>query len=178
MASALIVVDVQRELVDALEPQRRAGLLDTLRVLIARARASGTPVVYVRHNDEGLQPGTTPWEIAEPIAPLPGDAIVDKRYRDAFRETDLQAVLSRLNADHVVVCGMQTEFCVDATMREAERRGYAVTLAADAHATYPADGETEEQIRAHVHRVAKGSVARIAPSAELFGEQALVKNAP
>jgi nicotinamidase-related amidase len=77
-------------------------------------------------------------------------------------------VLARLAADHVVVCGMQTEFCIDATIREGERRGYRVTLVEDAHATYPVDGATEEQIRAQIHRVARGSVAEIVPAAQLF----------
>jgi hypothetical protein len=43
-----------------------------------------------------------------------------------------------------------------------------VTLVEDAHATYPIGGATEEQIRAQIHRVARGSVAAIVPAAELF----------
>jgi len=165
---ALLVIDVQQALVDALEPHRRATFLHTLADLIARARALGTPVVYVRHTDEELVPNTSAWEIAAEIAPQPGDAIVEKRHRDAFRETNLQDVLSRLGTDRVTVCGMQTEFCVDATMREADRRGFRVTLIGDGHATYPADGATEEQIRAQVHRVARGKVAEIVSAADVF----------
>ncbi|HEY6357372.1 MAG TPA: cysteine hydrolase family protein [Vicinamibacterales bacterium] len=168
MATALLVIDVQQALVDALESHRRAPFLRTLSELIARARAAGTPVLYVRHADDELRPNTREWEIAAEIAPQPGDAIIEKRHRDSFRETDLHDVLSRLGTDHVVVCGMQTEFCVDATMREADRRGYRVTLIADGHATYPVDGATEEQIRAQVHRVARGRVAEIVSADDLF----------
>jgi nicotinamidase-related amidase len=168
MTTALLVVDIQRALTDYLDPARRAGFLDTVAALLERARQANLPVVYVRHNDDELLLGTKEWEIIEEIAPRPGEPIVDKRYRDAFRETDLADVLTRLAADHVVVCGMQTEFCIDATIREAERRGYRVTLVQDAHATYPVDGATEEQIRAQIHRVAQGSVAEIVPAAKLF----------
>jgi nicotinamidase-related amidase len=136
--------------------------------LLERARRANVPVVYVRHNDDELQLGTKEWEIAGEIAPRPGEPIVDKQYRDAFRQTDLAHVLARLGADQVVVCGMQTEFCIDATIREADRRGLRVTLVEDAHATYPAEGATEEQIRRQIHRVARGSVAAIVPAAELF----------
>jgi nicotinamidase-related amidase len=115
-----------------------------------------------------LLPGTPGWEVATEIAPLPGEAIVEKRFRDAFRETDLADVLSALGVDELFVSGMQTEFCVDATVREAERRGFRVTLIEDAHATSPAGGLTEEQIRAHVHRVTRDEIARIVPSSELF----------
>jgi nicotinamidase-related amidase len=77
----------------------------------------------------------------------------------------LDAVLKRLGIGRVIVCGMQTEFCVDATIREAERRGYRVDLVGDGHATCPGGGLSEEQIRAHMHRVAEGKVARIVTAA-------------
>jgi len=170
MSTALLVIDVQQQLIEELAPQRGAEYLATLAALLADARKSGTPLVYVRHDGspEELVPGTPGWEIAAAIAPRPGEPIVDKRYRDAFRETNLDQVLSGLGVDQVIVCGMQSEFCVDATLREAERRGYRVTLVADGHATSAGGGLSEEQIRNHVHRVADGRVAEIVPAAELF----------
>ena len=169
MATALLIVDVQRVLVDELPPERRTALIATLDSLLARARDAGAPVVYVRH-DGGpteLTPGTPEWEIASEIAPRANEPIVDKRFPDAFRETNLAEVLSGIGADRVVVAGMQTEFCIDATIRESERRGYGVTLVADGHATYAAEGLSEEQIRNHVHRVARERIA-IVPAGELF----------
>jgi nicotinamidase-related amidase len=168
MATALLVVDVQRMLVAYLEPSRRAEFLDGLTALLHRARAAEIPLVYVQHEDEELVPNTSGWEIADEITPRAAEPIVRKRYRDAFRETELSDVLARLGADHVVGCGMQTEFCVDATIREAERRGYRVTLVEDGHATFPEDGATEEQIRAQVNRVARGAVAEVVPAAGIF----------
>jgi nicotinamidase-related amidase len=171
MGVALLVVDVQQGLVDYLPPARSAEFLETIRSLVDRARAGGVPVVYVQHeeeDDEGLARGTPVWEIAAPVAPLASESVVAKRHRDAFRETDLTDVLTRLGVDRLVVCGMQTEFCIDATIREAERRGYAVTLVGDGHATYDDGGLTEEQIRGHVNRVAASVVATIVPAAEVF----------
>ncbi len=166
--TALIVVDVQQGLVDWLAAERRASFLATLSSLLARAREAGVPVVYIRHNDEDLVTGTSQWEVAGEIAPRAGEPIVEKTFRDAFRETNLEDVLQRLNAKRLVVCGMQTEYCVDSTVREAERRGYRVTLIGDGTATYPAGGLTEEQIRDHVYRVANGTVAEIEPASALF----------
>jgi nicotinamidase-related amidase len=170
VAAALLVIDVQRALLDELAPERRAAFAQTLQDLLKDARATGCPIVYVRHDGSPneLLPGTPDWEVAAEIAPLPGEPIVEKRFRDAFRETALADVLSDLGVDELFVSGMQTEYCVDATVREAERRGYRVTLVEDAHATSPGGGLTEEQIRAHVHRVTRDEVARIVPSAELF----------
>jgi nicotinamidase-related amidase len=169
MGVALLVVDVQQGLVDYLPPSRSTEFTATIRGLIDRARASGVPVVYIQHEeDEGLVRGTPLWEVARSIAPQPGDPIVAKRHRDAFRETDLVEVLTQLGVDRLVVCGMQTEFCVDSTIREAERRGYAVTLVGDGHATYDDGGLTEAQIRNHVNRVADGVVATVVPATEAF----------
>ena len=161
MNTALLVIDVQQMLVDYLEPSRRAEFLATLASLIGRTRAAGIAVVYVRHCDDELRPGTPAWEIAADIAPQAGEPVVDKTFRDSFRETKLYDTLCGLGVDRLIVCGMQTEFCVDATIREAERRGYRVTLVADGHATYPAGGATEEQIRDQVHRVAQGCTANV-----------------
>jgi len=169
MATAVLIIDVQRSLVDALEPSRRTALIATLEGVLARARAGGFPVVYVRHDggETELTPGTAGWEIAPEIAPAGAEPIVDKRFCDAFRETNLASVLEAIEADHLVIAGMQTEYCVDSTVREAERRGFAVTLVADGHATFAAAGLTEDQIRAHVHRVAAG-IARIIPAGDVF----------
>jgi len=169
MATALLVVDVQTALTDWLAAERRRDFLATLRELIARARAAGIPVVYVRHGDEeDLIAGTAGWEITARIAPRPDEPIVDKRFRDAFRETTLAGVLERRSVERLVVCGMQSEFCVDATIREAERRGYRVTLVSDGHATYSSDDLSEEQIRGNVHRIARGEVAEIVAAEDLF----------
>jgi nicotinamidase-related amidase len=173
MATALLVIDVQQALVDELPAPRRDAFLATLTALLERTRASAVPVIYVRADcsPDELIPGTPQWEIAGAIAPCAGEPIVDKRFRDAFRETNLADVLATLHVDHVVVCGIQTEYCVDATLREAERRGYRVTLVADGHATFAVADASEEQIRAQVHRVAAG-LARIVPAAELFAAEA------
>ena len=170
MATALLIIDVQRMLLDALAPDRRAAFVDTLDTLLERARSAGVAVVYVRH-DGGpteLTPGSPGWEIANEIAPRLNEPVVDKRFSDAFRDTNLAEVLAGINADHLVVGGMQTEFCVDATIREAERRGYRVTLVEDGHATYAVDGASEKQIRDQVHRVARSRDAQMVPAAELF----------
>jgi len=172
VATVLLVIDVQRALVDALNPRRQTEFLDVLRGLLDRARAGGTPVVYVRHDGapDELVAGTAEWEIAHEIAPKPGEPIVDKRFRDAFRETNLADVLAKLEADHIIACGMQSEFCVDATVREAERRGYRVTFVEDGHATFDAEDATEQQIRSQVNRVASG-IARLMPAARVFASE-------
>ena len=167
MPTALIVIDVQNDLVDALPAERRADLLDAIGALVRQARQSGTPVVYVRHNeDDGpLRVQTPPWEIAAAIAPSDGEPVVDKRFGDAFQETDLAGVLSARDAGEVVLCGMQSDFCVDATARGAVKRGYRVTVVEDAHATYGNGAKTERDIIDDLHERWRGEGITLAPRA-------------
>lgn len=175
MSDVLLIIDVQRALLEELPPARRSELLGTLVPVLDRARSEGLPVVYVRHDGSPheLIPGTPDWEIASEIAPRAGEAVVDKRFADAFEQTTLPEVLAALDADHLIVAGMQTDVCVTGTIGGASARGYRLTLVADGHATSTKD---EPQIREtmHEHTLARG--ARIVPAADLFGTRGWAAN--
>lgn len=66
------------------------------------------------------------------IAPQPGDGEIIKSRYDAFLETGLDAWLRRQGAQAIVVCGVSTDCCVDATARAAFLRDYDVLVLADA----------------------------------------------
>lgn len=171
MTDILLIIDVQRALLDELAPARRAELLGTLVPMLKRARSMGLPVVYVRHDGSPVEliPGTPEWEIASEIAPRAGEPIVEKRSSDAFAQTTLMDVLAALDADHLIVSGMQTDFCVNATIGGAVERGYRVTLVSDGHATSASNGTTERQIRETMHAETRARGARVVSSADVFG---------
>lgn len=79
--------------------------------------------------------GSEGWQIVSELAPAPGEAIVEKSYRDAFEDTDLEQVLSRLGVGRLIVTGAQTDMCVRSTLHGALVRGYDATLVSDAHTT-------------------------------------------
>jgi len=168
MADVLLVVDVQQGLVEALPPERRTSFVDTLTGLIARARSRGTQLVYVRHGDEGLPAETPAWQIADAIRPREGEPIVDKHQADAFEETDLADVLAARGLDHLIVCGMQSDFCVDATARGAARRDYRVTVVEDAHATYADDGGSDAEICHNVNHDLRSAGIGLVTAANAF----------
>jgi nicotinamidase-related amidase len=102
--AALLVVDVQHQPLSELSSvERRTEFLTTIGSLVARARALGVPVVYVRHQDDWVRPGSDDWQIAGEVAPRDDEPIVEKRFRDAFRETDLEDVLRRLDIRRIIV---------------------------------------------------------------------------
>lgn len=140
--TALVLVDIQNdyfpggamELVGADEAAERAA------IVLARFRAAGAPVVHVRH--ESVRPGSTFFlpgshgaDIHPLVAPLPGEAVTTKAFPNSFRDTDLLDGLRASRAEHLVVCGMMTHMCVDATVRAAFDLGFGLTVIGDACAT-------------------------------------------
>jgi nicotinamidase-related amidase len=102
--------------------------------LVERARAEGAPVVWVLDHSE-FEPGTPDWQLPAPLQAMPGEAVIRKRYRDAFCETDLGSTLTRLGTGHLAVGGSQSDYCVRTTAQRAAQEGYDVTLVADCHTT-------------------------------------------
>lgn len=131
--TALVVIDLQNDVVA--QAYRRDQVLGTVRALVDRARQARVPVVWVRHGDDELTAGSHGWQIVPELAPEPGEAIVEKSYRDAFEGTDMEDVLSRLGVGRLVVTGAETDMCVRSTLHGALARGYDAILVGDAHTT-------------------------------------------
>lgn len=150
--TALVIIDMQAVLERWEDDPRVAGTLLTIRGLLDRARATGTPVVFVQHDGgpgHPLEVGTPGWAIHPAIAPRLGEPVVRKRAADAFYKTELRETLSALGITHLVVTGTQTEECVDTTCRRALSEGYDVTLVADGHTTGDREDMTAARIIAH-----------------------------
>ena len=75
-------------------------------------------------------------EIVPELAPLPGEAVIDKPGKGAFHATGLSDLLAGLGVTHLVFAGVTTEVCVQTTMREANDRGYECLLVEDATESY------------------------------------------
>jgi nicotinamidase-related amidase len=152
MSTALLVIDVQRAIASgewaAFDID---NVIERINTMIARARATSTAVVFVQHEEgEGpLQFGTEEWQLADQLAVLPDDLRVRKTTPDSFYQTELQGVLQGHGITHLIICGLQSDFCVDATVRRALTLDYHVTLVSDAHSTLDNDVLTAAQITAH-----------------------------
>lgn len=148
--TALLIIDAQVNMfADEYPVYDRERILRVLGELIARARQARLPIVFVQNNggegDPDL-PGSPGWQIHPALAPQAGEAVVQKHTPDAFHETGLQDELTKRGIRRIVVAGMQTDMCVDATCRRAHELGYAVTLVEDAHSTFAGGGLTAAEI--------------------------------
>lgn len=139
MPRALVIIDIQNDYFPggayALhEPEAAAARAAEL---LAAFRASGESVIHVQHvwdapDAEFMVPGTDGVEIHAAVAPLEGEPVVQKAMPNAFLGTDLEQRLRGAGIDELVVAGMMTSMCVDATVRAAADLGFTVTVASDA----------------------------------------------
>lgn len=139
---ALIIIDIQNDyfengrmpLVGPVEASLNA------RKILDQFRAEGLPIVHIQHiaarpNSTFLQPISKGSEIHENVKPLETEKVVVKHFPNGFRETDLLDYLKSKNITDLVICGMMTHMCVDATVRAAKDYGFNCILIGDACAT-------------------------------------------
>ena len=150
--TALLVIDIQRGAFDGARCpaiDRATELIANAGALIAAARAAGTPVLFIQHCDEpgeAFEADTPHGEFHEALSPQPGDAVIRKRASSAFENTELAATLQQLGAQQLVLCGLQSEFCVSNTSKAALALGYGVRVAQDGHSTWPSRGRLSQDI--------------------------------
>lgn len=139
---AVIAVDIQNDYFDGgkfpLSGMTEAAA--NARRVIDAARAAGDLVVHVRHEfiDPAMpffNPGTEGAAIHDSVTPRDGEPVVTKNHVNAFRDTDLKAVLDKAGVDEVVIVGAMSHMCIDAATRAASDMGYATTVVHDACAT-------------------------------------------
>lgn len=167
MTTALLIIDVQQALCSGEYECFEIGrVIDTINDLSARARKAGVTVVLIQHEEVGspLTHKAAGWQLAEGLQTLPTDHRVRKTTPDSFYKTNLQKLLPVQEFDRLVICGLQTDYCINTTVRQALTLGYDVVLASDAHSTVDNGNLTAEDIIAEHNKDLKrltGSVARI-----------------
>jgi nicotinamidase-related amidase len=142
MKSALILIDIQNdyfpggamELAGMNQAAAQAG------ELLAFYRQARRPIFHVQHLALGpgatfFRPETAGAEIHASLLPLPGEALVQKHYPNAFRDTGLLEVLEAAGVEELVICGAMSHMCIDASTRAAFDYGFTCTVIHDACAT-------------------------------------------
>ena len=141
--TALIVIDLQKGIVNGNFIHPIGAVIDRTRALAGVFRARSLPVALV--NVAGRAPGRTEqgprssqtfaegWtDLLPQLDQQPSDILVTKRSWGAFATTELERRLKARGVTHVVVTGVVTSGGVEATARQAYEQGFNVTLALDA----------------------------------------------
>ena len=142
MKTALLVIDIQKDyfpggkypLVEPLAAAKKAYML------LQCFREHGGHHIHIQHIS--LEPDATFFikgdngsDIHDSAAHFVGEPIVYKHHPNSFRETNLLEMLKEWDIERVVITGMMTHMCVDATARAAGDLGFKVIVAEDACAT-------------------------------------------
>src|SRR4051794_17614680 len=175
MKQATLVIDVQHALCNGQYAAHDiARVIERINLVTAKSRAAGAPVILVQHEaEEGpLRFGGEAWRLDPRLEVQPPDLRLRKTASDAFHETELQDLLQARRVDSIVVCGLQSEFCVDSTVRGGLARGYAVQLVRDAHATMDNGVLAAAQITEH-HNVTLANLDSYGPRVTLVSAEAV-----
>lgn len=135
----LLVIDTQKGITDD-----RLYLFEELRTniktLIAQARESGVEVIYVRHDDgpgTGFSVGDGEFQIYEEFAPREGERIFDKVVNSALHPSvGLSRYLADKGEKRLMVVGLQTDFCIDATIKSGFDLGYEMIVPERTNSTF------------------------------------------
>jgi len=144
--AVVILIDAQN--VYRAGPLRLAGIDEAVEragVLLAEARRAGAKIVHIAHRGPAGSPFDREAEsgaFMPDLAPLPGEAVVEKTLANGFHGTNLAEHVGSAGAK-IVIAGFMTHNCVSSTVRAAFDHGHEITVAADACATrdLPLGGE-------------------------------------
>jgi nicotinamidase-related amidase len=152
MSRAVLVIDVQRSLCEGeYQTFDSDGVINRINDVTAKARTAGALVVIIQHESKDglLVHGSRGWELAAGLQTAPTDTFLRKTATDSFHRTELDAILKQHGVTELVICGIQSDFCVDSTTRRALALGYEVVLVSDGHTTLDNKHLTAAQITQH-----------------------------
>lgn len=169
----LLIVDIQKALVDQ-HPYQLKTFLYKIGQLTAFCREKQIEIIYARHDGgkgDVLERGTPGWEIYAEAAPRSGEKVLDKRYNSALRETGLCEYLDAVGVTTIILAGMQTEYCIDATCKAAFEHGYHVIIPRGATTTFDAPPFSAKEVCAyHETHIWPGRFATVTDLPQLFAE--------
>ena len=159
MKTSLLLIDIQNDYFPGgkMELVRPREAAQKAYELLQCFREHKQHHVHIQH--VSTKPGATFFlpdgdgvNIHDSVAHFEGESLVIKHHPNAFRETNLLDLLREQKTERVVITGMMTHMCVDATARAAGDLGFQVIVAEDACATRDLKyGETTIPAE-HVHK--------------------------
>lgn len=133
----LLIVDTQKAITN--DKLYQFELFEfRVKELINTARQKSIEVIYVRHDDgvgNELTKGNDGFEIYDGFKPLEGEKIFDKTVNSAFKDTGLLEYLKEKKESTIIVAGLQTDYCIDATIKAGFEHGFKMIVPANANTT-------------------------------------------
>jgi nicotinamidase-related amidase len=141
MKPVLLVIDIQNQFLNLMSREDRDLRMYVLGAAVELFRAKGYPIVRVYHTDpeSGPKPGTEAFEFPSSVPVKPEDPMVVKNHPNAFKKTNLDALLRDKGCNTVFLCGLSAVGCVLATDLGGEDLGYTTFMIKDAVLSHNAE---------------------------------------
>ena len=142
----LLVIDMQKGIVDE-DLYAFDSFMDRTVRLIDAARKNNVEVIFVQHDagkGSGLSVGDEAFEIIDRIRPTQGEKVFVKTINSCFGNKDFKQYMKSLEDKRLMIVGLQTNYCIDATVKSAFERGYEVIIPEGTNSTFDNDYMTGE----------------------------------
>ncbi|MBQ6144265.1 MAG: cysteine hydrolase family protein [Pseudolactococcus laudensis] len=132
MTTALLVIDLQNGVGPLFGFEK---VIQNVNQRIREYRENGDAIIFIQHNSGELKVGSEPWRFVSELDIKADDSVIAKTQANAFYQTDLKQTLDSLDIDSLEICGAQTEYCIDATVKAAYYAGYQIAVTPNAFST-------------------------------------------
>lgn len=134
----LLVIDVQKGITDE-RLYDFSGFIRNTKKIIDATRENDIEVIYIQHDDgpgSGFSVGDEEFEIYDGIRPLDSEKCYYKTINSCFGNKELNHYLKEKQDHTLIMVGLQTNFCIDASIKSAFERGYEVIVPLGANSTF------------------------------------------
>ena len=134
----LLVVDMQKGLVDE-ELYAFDTFTNRTYQLVDAARKNNVEVIFVQHDagaGSGMSVGDECFEIVDQITPKEGEKVFTKTINSCFGNKEFTEYLEKLEDKRLMIVGLQTNYCIDCTVKSAFERGFAVIIPEGTNSTF------------------------------------------
>ena len=166
MKTAFIIIDVQNILVKT--GFQTKGLLEKISYLQNQARSKNIEIIYVQHIENPEAQISEDWELSELLNRKPDEKVFQKKYNSIFKETGLREYLDKQGIEKLVLCGMQTEYCVDTSVKVAFEYGYQLIIPEGTCTTFDGKDIPAETINKFYEGIWEGRFADVLDYKHIF----------
>lgn len=134
----LLVVDIQKQITND-KLYMFDKFVSNVKALISAARENAVEVIFVRHDDgagTAMTKGAEGFEIYDGFKPSTNERVFDKTVNSAFYGTGLLQYLRTAGEREIMVVGLQTDYCIDATIKCGFEHGFRMTVPAYCNTTF------------------------------------------
>ena len=142
----LLVIDMQKGLVDE-DLYAFDTFTERTTQLVDVARKSHVEVIFVQHDagpDSGMSVGDEAFKIIDRIAPAEGEKVFVKTINSCFGNKKFREYMEQKNDKRLMIIGLQTNYCIDCTVKSAFERGFEVIIPEGTNSTFDNDYMTGE----------------------------------